>query len=379
MRDPWSQKRTENFLNATAGCAATAFIHQEGLQFVSDAEFWRWMSQEVVKRPGLFDSSEAIRSFVLAKPHGSEVLIQGRGMEWDWVRDFNQDPRHVLQSASLGTLADDRAGIDAHVRKLFGSPEQIQMKTALSDTGAAVNLEKYGPDTRVVVNERITQWRKQHPEVLAARGDSRPVETAYTDEELKHATDRRMEQARHGDASPGVTLGGALEQVGRGALIGTVVAVGAATLTNYARFERGEISGQEFGDLILRDAGQGALTGGVIAAVNIPVQMAATALGVGAPVTVPVMLLVGTALSKVINPMFGKGEYQVILQNLTMTKNLAEAHARFAQMSVATLEMQRPFLDGMVMAARRAAILNAVEASSNKSLDQALDQLERRT
>lgn len=377
MKDPWNPDRAGAFLNTTAGCAATAIIHQNGLQFVSDAEFWRWMSEEVVKRPGLFDSAEAIQRFVLAKPHGSEVLIQGRGMEWDWVRDFNNDPRHVLQSASLGSMADDRAGIDAHVRRLFGSPEQIQMKTAMSDTGAAVNLEKYGPDTRVVVNERITEWRRDHPEAIQARGDVRPVETAYSDSELKGATDRRMEQARRGDATPGVTLGGAMEQIGKGALIGAVVSVGAATLLNYSRFERGEISGQEFGDLIVRDAAQGALTGGVVAAVNIPVQMAATALGVGAPVTIPVMLLVGVALSKVVNPIFGKGEYQVALNQLMLTKNLAQAHVRFAQMSIESLEMQRPFLEGMMLAAKRAAVLNSAAANSDQMLESALYKLER--
>src|SRR5258706_9977902 len=107
----WSNDKTDRFLHvvANAGCAAT--IHQTGLQYVSDSEFWRWMSECVVKRPGLFDSSEAIRRFALEKPPGLGSLVQGRGMEWDWVRDFNNDPRHILQSARLGTLADDRAGV----------------------------------------------------------------------------------------------------------------------------------------------------------------------------------------------------------------------------------------------------------------------------
>jgi hypothetical protein len=334
------------------------------------------MSEEVVKRPGLFDSAEAIQQFVQAKPHGSEILIQGRGMEWDWVRDFNSDPRHLLQSAKLGTRADDWAGVDAHVHKLLRSPEQIQMKTALSDTGAAVNLEKYGPDTRVVVNEKIADWRAQHPDVITARGDGRPVEVAYSDAELKNATDRRMDQARNGDATPGVTVGGVLEQVGKGALIGAVIAVGTSTLLNYERFDRGDLSGQEFGDLIIRDSTQGALTGGVMAAVNIPVQLAATALGVGAPITIPVMLLIGATLSMVINPMFGKGEYEVALRSLTLTTNLSRAHLRFGQMSVAAMELQRSFLENLAASAKRASMLNAIASESDMSMERALNLLD---
>ena len=79
------------------------------------------------------------------KFRGAKTLIQGRGMECDWVRDFNDNPLNIGKTAELATLNDDKEGIDVFIKKWISGEkiDKIQMKTAMSETGAKVNLSKY--------------------------------------------------------------------------------------------------------------------------------------------------------------------------------------------------------------------------------------------
>jgi hypothetical protein len=46
------------------------------------------------------------------------------------------------------------------------------------------------------------------------------------------------------------------------------------------------------------------------------VQVAAVVVGVGAPVTIPVMVLFGVAVDRIVDPAFGDGEYRKVLERL---------------------------------------------------------------
>ncbi len=268
-------------------------------------------------------------------------------------------------------------------RSVFGGEETHQLKHALSESGGRVNLAKYGPggaqEVDVVdVNERIASWRQSEvgQEAILRRGDVHPdVRNVIGDEQLEAAGDRRLDQAASGNAAPHITFEGVATQVGRGALLGAVVGVGLSTVSNYGRYRRGEIDGGQFGNLMIADSARGALMGGSVAAVNIPVQLAAQALGVGNPVTIPVMIVIGAGLRYVIDPMFGRGAYAEHLRDMEVHTDVTRAVAAFAHQCHASFEMQRSFLQQLVRLEPRASTLNAVSAITDNLLDSALDEI----
>ena len=337
-----SPNELKEFLGLIGTVAATSKIYSDGIQYVNDVGFWEWMAKDIIKKPGLFDSAHAIRSFGEIKPQGIKTLLQGRGMEWDFVRDVNNNPSNILKSARLGNIAEDRNGIDVVIRNLLGESEKIQIKSALS-TGKRVNLSKYGDEITIKVNQKIAEYRKNNELLLKQRGDFKPVDQVYTDKQIEKATNSRLKKASSGKADPGFTSLGVLKQVGKGALIGAVINVGISSITNYSSYSIGEITGAEYGDLIIKESMKGAIIGGSFAAINIPMQIVAQSIGVGIPVTIPVMIIIGMGLNKIINPLFKEGEYQEILSEMNYSTNIIEGFREFALISSNSFESLKKF------------------------------------
>jgi hypothetical protein len=395
-RRQWSRRDSEQLLDTVGTLAAGAKVFSDGVQYTDDVGFWRWFTSEVVKAPTVggaplpLDNAEAIQQWASSlvgggKERGLSTLLRGRTFEYDFVRGLQHDPVEFLKGNlwSQGTPLQDNQGIDAVRRSVFGGEETHQLKHALSESGGRVNLAKYGPggaqEVDVVdVNERIASWRQSEvgQEAILRRGDVHPdVRNVIGDEQLEAAGDRRLDQAASGNAAPHITFEGVATQVGRGALLGAVVGVGLSTVSNYGRYRRGEIDGGQFGNLMIADSARGALMGGSVAAVNIPVQLAAQALGVGNPVTIPVMIVIGAGLRYVIDPMFGRGAYAEHLRDMEVHTDVTRAVAAFAHQCHASFEMQRSFLQQLVRLEPRASTLNAVSAITDNLLDSALDEI----
>lgn len=393
----WGGKDSREFLDAAGTLGAGAAVFTDGVRYVDDIEFWRWFTADVVKAPAVggealeLTNSDAVRTWVesrigTGREGGLQTLFRGRSFEYDFVRSHQHDPLEFLRGNlwRRGTVAEDPQGIDAVRRNIFsGETETHQLKHALSDGGARVNLSRYGPEGRqpvdvVEVNERIADWRSSPAgrQTIAARGDAHPdVRIGGSDQDLLANGDERLRQAAAGEAAGSVTFEGALNQAGRGAMIGAVVGVGLSGALNFGLYRRGEISGAEFGDRLIADSGRSALLGGAVAVVNMPVQLASHALGVGSPVTVPVMLVIGAGIRHLVQPMFRGGAYADALADLEKTTDLAAGIAAFAGSCHSLFEAQRPFLQEMARLQRRASALNALSRDSDQLLVDAIDQI----
>lgn len=387
------------FLDAVGTVAGGAEIYQHGVRYVDNVKFWEWLTGTVVKEPVVggsrlpLDSAEALQTWVRTRleegrGHYVQHLLQNRGAEFDFVRSGQNDPVSLLKGDlwRLGTEAEDRQfGIDAVKRNLFtGEVETYQIKAGTSPTFRKTDLSPYMSGERqvdhVVVNKNIADWRRSPEglEEIARRGDEHPsVRTALSDEEVRNAGKQRFDQALDGKASPTITVDGVLGEIGSGMMVGAVIGVGMSALKNYGAYRRGDISGGEFSNLLVRDSAEGAVTGSAIAAVNIPVQIAAHAIGVGAPVTIPVMIIIGVGLRSFIQPAFGKGEYEVILRNMTCTTDVARGFARFAVQSHRCLEIQRDYVRELSQLGARGHVLNHLSAQSDRAVENMLEEFEK--
>ena len=111
-----------------------------------------------------------------------------------------------------------------------------------------------------------------------------------------------------------------------------------------------------------------------MAAINVGVQYAATALGVGAPVTIPVMLIISIGLKKVIDPMFGDGEYAETLQSMKYYTSVQKGWHDFGRLSVALYEAQDSLRQVHAARSERAKLLNSFSSRLDNKLDEELSK-----
>lgn len=378
-----SREDLKDMLEKIGFVAAGAKVYTDGVQYVRDVEFWKWLTANVVKAPIVngvetkLTDSQAISEWVNTRLHEGKIdhiehIFVNRGAEFDFVKRMQDDPFELL-SGSIWRMAtsqeDATAGIDAVKERVFGllGQETHQIKAGLSDSFRKVDLSQYIPEPSEVtltrlnevlhkkstpvdvidVNEKIYSWRNSEEGIakIARRGDNHPnVVQSFNDEDLKASGARRLEAAKEGLADNAITFEGVFKQVGSGAIVGTVIFVGVSAVSNYQEYKLGYINGNEFANRIMRDSLQGGLQGGAVAAVNIPVQLAAGALNVGAPVTIPVMVVLSVGLRQIINPMFGKGEYKEILESLHYTTDVARAFSDFSRISYESFGIQKKML-----------------------------------
>ena len=129
---------------------------------------------------------------------------------------------------------------------------------------------------------------------------------------------------------------GAFGQMAKGAAIGGAITATVETVSLYKQYKNGNISGKDYLKEIGKAAGDGAVTGGATAGLMIPVTMGikavAGAVVASCPlVTVPVSFVLGAAISKLVAPAFGRGDYKKILGEVKFYQNLMDMNTDLVQ------------------------------------------------
>ncbi len=332
-------REAKEFLESLAILGAGAKIFKDGVQYTQDAGYWQFMADTF---KGDFKSVEAVKQGFLVKPDWMEAQITGKGYEWDWFNHFRDNPFNIGKVAHLSADANDK--IDATVRNVFsGHVQDVQLKARLTDNSinsALQEIKDKHAGTLVVGPEELTAKAK---EVSLPH----KFESFQSIHEIDTSKQERIQQAEDGNVSIGVNWDGVLIQVGRDALIGAAVYASVSVVSHFKAYKRGEISGEEYARLVLSGSVKGAIMGGGLAFINIPVQLTAAAVGVGMPVTIPVMIVCGYGLRKIIAPVFKEGRYAEIVQNMSYSTEAAGAWVHFTVLSCYLYESQEQFLHKM--------------------------------
>jgi hypothetical protein len=268
----------------------------------------------------------------------------------------------------LSKTTNDRIKDLSSFNPLTNDNTIIQVKAPLSDSGIRTEAQKlfthYPPEAKFAVTQSVY-------DEATKRGMSpdRFVQVV-PDESVKHATNQRYETASQNNIDVGITLDGFLKQVGQGALIGATLYIGISALTNYHNYKIGNISFDEFAGILIKDGSKGGVMGGSMAAVNVGVQYAATALGIGAPITIPVMLVISIGLKKIVDPLFGDGEYAEILNSMSYHTSLQKAWYNFGLLSTALYEGQSELQDFIKIRSERAKLLNSFSNALDNKLNE---------
>lgn len=412
----YNKKEVNKAIDEIASLAATYKIANDGLEFVSEVKYWEWLTSEVVKTGNtptgekipLIDG-DSISKWISSKLGNESAekyvtdLLVNRGAEYDFVKNMQNLPVEFLKGNRwrMATQQEDlEQGIDAIRYNIFTKKETtVQIKAGLSDSFKSVFLHQYMPEDNaqikermakgllkkrtptdeVYVNGKIWDWRNSENgrNTIIKRGDNHPnvKKLNINDEELKMNGEKRFENATRGDVEKYITRSNAITQIGKGAVIGTAIGITASTFINYGRYKNGEIDEKQFLKTLITDGTQSGLQGGIVAAINIPVQLVSSNLGLGAPITIPVMIVVGKTAKNIIEPVFGKGKYLKYKKEIQYTTDLQKALVVFSNMSFESFNNTKLLMDKLVIHTSNSIIFDYINEKLDEELDTILEEI----
>jgi len=352
----------KDFLETVSNIAAASKIISSGIQYVDNASFWQWMKNSY---PKMFENG--LQNWMTIHPKSAEVFFQTKGLEWDVFEKYHPN---FIDINELSKATNDRIKDLSSFNPISDHTTLIQVKAPLSESGIRTEAHKlfthYPPEVKFVVTQSV------YDEAIKQGMKPERFVQVVPDESVRTATQQRYEAASQGNIDVGVTVNGILKEVGKGAVIGSVLYVSVSAFTNYKKYKSGNLSFDEFAELLAKDGAKGGIMGGSMAAINVGVQYAATALGVGSPVTIPVMLVISIGLKKIIDPMFGDGKYAGILRSMKYYTSLQSAWHDFGVLSVSLYEAQEKLLRAQTIHTDRAKLLNSFSATLDNKLDEEL-------
>lgn len=144
---------------------------------------------------------------------------------------------------------------------------------------------------------------------------------------IRNTTDTANHAITESASGVSSVLGSVGSATAKGGIAGIAIGVTTETIASYQRYKNGEISKEEYVSEIAKSGTQmgitGAATAGIMTVASIPLAAAGMA---AAPITVPISIVLGAGIDKIVAPAFGRGDYQKILNEAKYYQNLIYAH-----------------------------------------------------
>lgn len=361
----------KNFIENSAKIVSAAKIYSDGIQYVDNASFFQWITQSYPNSQ-FIDSAESMKQFL--DLHGNQLkgirsLVQGKGLEWDVFRDYH--PHFMdINKLPLDTTAPV-ADINSY-NPFSGINLDIQVKTSLANPVAiAKDLLSYPENTKFAVNQSV------YDKAIELGIPKERFVKVVSDEQVKSVSEQRMNDASTGNVDVGVSLEGALREIGKGAVIGAVLYVGVSAISNYRKYKSGQMSYDEFAERLLKDGAKGGIMGGTMSAVNVGVQWSLVQLGLGAgnPIAIPVMIVISYGLKKIIDPMFKDGSYAETLSRMKYYDDMGKGWLDFGRMSSEMYTSHKRIIKTLEVFKERSIVINNISNVIDNNLDSIIKEI----
>lgn len=302
-------------INQLSSAAVSA---QSSNALTNNVEFWKWMSRNY-SSSGIFDSSASMQQYISQGAGKEEWLakqIQGKGYEWDWMKAQRDNIKNIFKTYDAGDIAN-RTASDVTERGLItGSSREYQMKAYTSKTNP--DLKNTPKDMTVVTNT-------EKAKVVRDNGHQN-VKEFQNNKQIKRATDKRMEQIKDGRAYTTYNFRNVAGTMAKAGLVGCAFAMGTEAVVSYRAWKSGQLTDDEYLKEILKSGGDAGVTAASTAGVMIPVSAAITAVGASTLLTIPVAFVLSAAISKIVAPCFGRGQYKELLSKAKYYQNLENVY-----------------------------------------------------
>ncbi len=271
-----------------------------------------------------------------AKEEWVRTIAQGKGYEWDWMTQQRSSIRNIFQAFDAGDVANRPGSYVTSHNLLTGESTDYQMKAYTSRN--VPDLHSTSKDVRVVTNsEKAGRVQRKGYE----------VETYQNTDEITASTDKRMEQIKRAQANTSYTLKSAAGLMAKAGLVGCAIWITVEAVASYRAGKNGRLSDSEYLAEILKAGENAGLTAAGTAGIMLPVSAAVTTAGISALITIPVAVIVGGAVDKIIAPCFGRGEYRKILTEAKYYQNIERLYSDMLVSMQHSAESYLGFLHGM--------------------------------
>lgn len=304
-----AQEKASKLSNATV-----AF--KESLNLTNDVEFWKWMGANYSNNLG---NVSLIQKTAETKTRWMNTQLQGKGYEWDYMTTQRLKPSNLLSKFEAGDCPT-QPGIDITESNMITgkSIKTYQNKAYLSSNNP--DLSNTPKDAIVVTNEEKIKY---------AQNNGYQTEKYMDSDKISKVRDSRFKDASEGKAYNTYNLKNVITSAAKASIVGAVIGMTIETVCSYRAWKNGEITDQEYLKEVLKAGGDSGITAGVTTVAMIPVQATITAIGASSLITIPVAIILGTAINKVVAPCFGRGEYKKILHEAKYYQNLEEIYDDF--------------------------------------------------
>lgn len=351
-----AERQTAELGNALHGA------HQAGT-LANDVEFWHWLGQNYK----CLSTPDKLQSVTQNAPDwlGSKIL-QGKGYEWDFMTAQRNSLKNLFSRYDAGTSAT-LPGYDVEqINIITGNViDRFQCKAYTSSN--TPNLKHTTKDIKVVTNsEKIAAVQKKGYETIEYQNNST----------INKQVDKRFDQAQKGKATGAYSIKNVGITMAKAGAIGAVIGIGTETIFSYKRWKNNEITTEDYLKEIGKSGAMGGITGAAVSGMMIPVQAAITAAGASSIIGIPIAIVLGVAVDKIVAPAFGRGAYAKQLGEAKFYQSITDMQKPL----IAELELSAQQFDIFIneIAAQRQefvavselnAQMNTIQKTANKALD----------
>lgn len=336
--------------------------YKTSVEYVKDVEFWKWMNENY-KNSGIFDSADSIRTYIESgngKANWLKLQLQGKGYEWDWMNKMKNSPKNMLKNYNAG-IDPTQIGIDVTEKNIItGNIKTYQHKSYTGKTKLGSKALKNTPNDATIVT--------QYENTANLKSGGREVQGFQSKAEAAKLRDKRFSKASNGAANSKYLLKDVLEVTGSAALIGATIGCTVETIASYKKYKGGELSKKDYLIEIAKSGGNSGISAGVTAGIMIPIQSAIVAAGVSIPITIPIAIVVGSAVDKIVAPMFKKGEYLEILNDMKFYDDIGDGYLEFIEACEKSSNHFNNYLSRMKQEEEKYRYLDRIEKDVDESL-----------
>ncbi|MDW3865707.1 hypothetical protein QI362_10585 [Staphylococcus saprophyticus] len=322
--------------------ANTGLTFEGSKQCARDIQVFQQLNVDAFKNSGVFNEPKLAQRYVQSGGTSIENNLKrkltGTAQEVDWLRNRKGSLTRIFEKAKLvGEETANAPGIDGMVKnRITGKESGVSVKNSISNKGLGTNVRDVlkaidkgtiNPDDRIVgtkgtknsvekmlnknIDKVVKEGNQELLEKLKIAKDEMKVQEIGNFEEAKNSTERLTNKVKSGEAYSRINSKMVAKQMRNGGVIGAAVSFSTASISNYLKYNNGEITREKAFSEIGQETCSGAIIGSAMGGLSLFFPPGAIGFAAG----IAVGMYVSKTTQNVMNEVFGKGAFEQILHS----------------------------------------------------------------
>src|SRR5699024_10139802 len=280
--------------------ANTGLTFEGSKQCARDIQVFQQLNVDAFKNSGVFNEPKLAQRYVQSGGTSIENNLKrkltGTAQEVDWLRNRKGSLTRILEKAKLvGEETANAPGIDGMGKnRITGKESGVSVKNSISNKGVGANgrdiLKAIAkgtikPADRIVgtkgtknsvekmlnknIDKVVKEGNQELLEKLKIAKDEMKVQEIGNFEEAKNSTERLTNKVKSGEAYSRINSKMVAKQMRNGGVIGAAVSFSTASISNYLKYNNGEITREKAFSEIGQETCSGAIIGSAMGGLSL--------------------------------------------------------------------------------------------------------------